>query len=395
MMWLYRRSEGFTKKEIKALDVLFHKFDADNSGEISTLELGDILRHEGHVPNLVELQKLSDQYDVDGSGTVGFREFLKIMRKFREAQLADFKRLFLKHDKDNSGTMGTMELGPVLRELGIEVDMARVIEAVASVDSDKSGEVDWEEFVSLMEKYRQLSVQEKRRRCGFDDDQVEQYRNMFNTYDVDHSQDISSKELMKLLGDLHMQPRSSREQKMIMQLMEECKIAAEEQSDKITFWVFLRLMRTLEDDNDRSSLAVEKKAAEKANFNKDEVLEFREIFYSWADQLSEMGDGGGAAKGVRALTSDGVIRMLRSLGVTLVHADREYLHQMAKECDHDGNGAVDFPDFLILIRRILDENFGSIKDVTKSIADKNKPPAPAPAADAPKQTETKDSGGED
>merc|ERR1719395_234410 len=92
---------------------------------------------------------------------------------------------------------------------------------------------------------------------------------------------------------------------MIMQLMEECKIAAEEQSDKITFWVFLRLMRTLEDDNDRSSLAVEKKAAEKANFTKDEVLEFREIFFYWADDLANKGEGQGAAKDIRALTSDG------------------------------------------------------------------------------------------
>ena len=41
-------------------------------------------------------------------------------------------------------------------------------------------------------------------------------------------------------------------------------------------------MRTLEDDNDRTSLAVERKAAEKAKFTKDEVLEFREIFFYWA-----------------------------------------------------------------------------------------------------------------
>eukprot|EP00746_Dinoflagellata_sp_MGD_P166198 gnl/MRDRNA2_/MRDRNA2_95929_c0_seq1.p1 gnl/MRDRNA2_/MRDRNA2_95929_c0~~gnl/MRDRNA2_/MRDRNA2_95929_c0_seq1.p1 ORF type:complete len:940 (+),score=186.60 gnl/MRDRNA2_/MRDRNA2_95929_c0_seq1:80-2899(+) len=373
MMWLYRRSEGFTKKEIHGLDILFQKFDADNSGEISTLELGDILRHEGYVPNLVELQKLSDQFDVDGSATLGFREFLKIMRKFRESELAEFRRLFIKHDKDGSGTMGTMELAPVLRSLGHDVDMALVMEAISSVDNDGSGELDWEEFVFLMEKYRQLAVKDKRRRCGFNDDQLESYRNMFNTYDTDHSNDISPKELLKLLADLRMEPRSSREQKMVMQLLEECRIAAEESTDKITFWVFLRLMRTLEDDNDRSSLSVERKAAEEAKFNKDEVLEFREIFYYWADDLAKKGDGGGAAKGIRALTSDGVIRMLRSLGVTLNMADRDYLHTMARECDQDGNGAVDFPDFLIMIRRMLDENFGSINDVTSTIASKGKP----------------------
>merc|ERR1711977_680166 len=370
-MWLYRRSEGFTKKEIQAFEALFNKFDNDRSGEISTLELGDILRHEGYVPNLQELQKLSDQYDVDGSQTLGFREFLKIMRKFREAELVEFKRLFEKHDKDGSGSMASMELGPVLRALGHDVDMKIVLEAIASVDRDGSGEVDWEEFVDLMEKYRELAVKDKRRRCGFDDVQLEHYQNLFNLYDVDHSDDISPKELLKVLADLRMEPRSTREQKMVIQLLEECRIAAEEESDKITFWVFLRLMRTLEDDNDRTSLAVERKAAEKAKFTKDEVLEFREIFFYWADDLANKGEGQGAAKDIRALTSEGVIRMLRSLGVQLSMADRDYLHQMARECDQDGNDAVDFPDFLILTRRMLDENFGNINEATSAAASKS------------------------
>merc|ERR1712118_411777 len=83
-----------------------------------------------------------------------------------------------------------------------------------------------------------------------------------------------------------------------------------------------------------------------------------------------MGRGQWGSCRYTTLTSDGVIRMLRSLGVTLHQSDKEYLHKMARECDQDGNGAVDFPDFLILIRRIMDENFCNLNEVTSTIASK-------------------------
>lgn len=365
LMQYYKRHEGFTIAEVEEQKMIFKKHDVDGSEEISVMELGGILQEQGYVPDLIKLQNMCHDYDIDGSGDIGFREFLKIVKKFREKDLQNLKQIFWRFDTDRSGSMATEEIGALLLELGHEVSMPVVAEAVASVDEDGSGEVDWEEFVRLMDAYRTISVAQTRRKCGFDDQQLEMYQGMFEKYDADRSGNIDPKEMIGVLSDLNMQPRSKAEQHQLIALLTECRErAGEKDENKITFWVFLQLMRTLEDDQSRESLAVEKKAAEESKFARDEVREFRDIFYYWVEDLAGKGDGSGCVSGIRALTSDGVATMLKSLGVSFKAEHRVMLGNLAIECDHDRNGAVDFPDFLVLMRKLLDMNFAGIKEVT-------------------------------
>jgi Ca2+-binding EF-hand superfamily protein len=363
IMWLYRRTEGFTSEELMELQCMFKKSDKDDSGEISTLELGDIMRYEGYTPGLDQLQELSEEYDVDESGDIGMREFLKLMRAYRETEIKRFREFFDKADDDGSGSIATQELAGVLEKLGHDVNYQMITEAVASVDEDNSGQLNWNEFVDLMEKYRKLDVIQKRKKCGFDEAKLALYREQFKTYDKDGSNDIDSHELFALLADLNLEPRTELEQVQLLTNLDYCKGLAEEQDGRTTFWVFLRLLRLLEDDDDRSSLGVEKSAAEKAGFTKPEVGEFRSIFNHWHQKLMELGEGCGAAESGRALTPEGIARILRSLGITLPsQSDFERLEAICRECDIDGNGDVDFPDFLMVMRKVMDENFRGLND---------------------------------
>merc|ERR1711959_798689 len=105
-----------------------------------------------------------EEYDVDGSGDVGLSEFLKIMRRFREDEVKEFKFVFNKYDKDKSGSLATQEVAKVLRFLGRDASMPILEAAIAEVDRDGSGELDWNEFVVLMDKYRKMAVSDKRHR---------------------------------------------------------------------------------------------------------------------------------------------------------------------------------------------------------------------------------------
>jgi len=400
------------------------------------MELGEILRYEGYTPKLEELQWLSEEYDVDGTGEIGMREFFKIMRRFREEDLKRFRKLFEQCDRDGSNSISTSEIAVVLDRLGHKVSMTSVTEAVKSVDTDGSGDVDWDEFVYLMDKYRKLELDHKRKRCGFDDNQLYELTEMFKRYDTDGNNNLDSQEFMELLKDLKMAPRTELEQVHILKLLEDCREMAGESATftqhsgfigedtdllvstmtvkeakrkasnlfhcigftfegeptevpviihfkskgdiqgrdgwtsyklqregQTTFWVFLRLLRILEDDNDRNSLAVERKAAEKARFAADEVHEFREIFDHWHSRLKELGEGCGAATSGKALTSEGIARILRSLGLKLpAPSDYVELDAICKECDQDKNGNIDFPDFLVLMRWLLDMDFRKINE---------------------------------
>jgi Ca2+-binding EF-hand superfamily protein len=369
MMWHYRRSEGFTHAEIAELAEVFDRHDKDKSGEISIMELGDILRFLGHTPKLRELQTLVEEFDVDGSGDVGLREFLKIMRRFREKEVKEFKFVFEKYDKDKSGSLATQEIAKVLRFLGREVSMPIVEAAIAEVDLDGSGELDWNEFVVLMDKYRKMDVSDKRQKCGFHDAQIFGYKTKFQAVDKDGSNDLSITEITKLLTDLNMAPRTPEEQSHVAQLLEECRNLAEEHDGKTTFWVFLRLMRFLEDEKDRNTLTLEQNAIEESKFSKQEVNEFREIFLQWASNDAKRGLPG-ASKCGKALGPEGMLRMLRSMGMTPTADDKEQLFKMVEEADQDGNGNVDFPDFLILMRRLMDANFCGLNQATEEAATK-------------------------
>ena len=57
----------------------FSLFDKDNSGTITTEELGDVMRSLGQNPTEEDLQKMIDDVDQDGDGTIDFPEFLTML----------------------------------------------------------------------------------------------------------------------------------------------------------------------------------------------------------------------------------------------------------------------------------------------------------------------------
>lgn len=58
----------------------FKLFDKDNSGSISTDELGDVMRSLGQNPTQEELEAFIDEVDEDGDGQCDFPEFLTMVR---------------------------------------------------------------------------------------------------------------------------------------------------------------------------------------------------------------------------------------------------------------------------------------------------------------------------
>lgn len=373
VMWLYKKTDGFTEAELVELNELFHRFDKDGSGEIEAIELGDLMRYEGFHPDIDELQQLVDRFDADATGEIGYREFCKIARHLYEAEIRTYRTLFQKHDRDENHKIQTDEIATILEELGREVTSESIHQTLQTFDADGSGALEWEEFVELMESFRQQEVLVKRRMCGFAQKQVEKFYKMFQGYDKDGSDDLDPQEMVQFLADYKLAPRTEKEQVAILSQLQRCRDLAGVKDEKITFLVILQLLRMLEEDQDRGSLIVEKKAAEKANFNADEVREFRAAFTHWYGKLRALSEESetdcGACEDCNALTTEGIARMLRSFGVKMPKiSDYEILDTICTKCDINGNGSVDFPDFLGVMRTLLDTNFRDILHITSSYA---------------------------
>eukprot|EP00457_Paulinella_chromatophora_P008436 gb/GEZN01008469.1/.p1 GENE.gb/GEZN01008469.1/~~gb/GEZN01008469.1/.p1 ORF type:complete len:151 (+),score=29.00 gb/GEZN01008469.1/:99-551(+) len=98
----------------------FSLFDKQNTGQVSTKDLGTLMRAMGSNPNNGEIQDLINEVDASGSGFITFPDFLTCMRReFRPPHSEDdLMKAFKVLDKNGSGTISVKELSQHLKELG-------------------------------------------------------------------------------------------------------------------------------------------------------------------------------------------------------------------------------------------------------------------------------------
>jgi calmodulin len=70
-----------TEEDVHGFYEAFHDFDRDQSGYISTSELGALMRSLGENPTGMELETIVNEFDEDGSGVMEFPEFLIMMAR--------------------------------------------------------------------------------------------------------------------------------------------------------------------------------------------------------------------------------------------------------------------------------------------------------------------------
>ncbi|XP_037122156.1 troponin C, skeletal muscle isoform X2 [Syngnathus acus] len=95
-----------TEEMIAEFKAAFDMFDTDGGGDISTKELGTVMRMLGQNPSREELDAIIEEVDEDGSGTIDFEEFLVMMvQQLKEDQagkseeeLSECFRIFDKYD---------------------------------------------------------------------------------------------------------------------------------------------------------------------------------------------------------------------------------------------------------------------------------------------------------
>jgi len=65
-------------------------------------------------------------------------------------QIASYKEAFVLFDSDGSGELDTEELGNVIRSIGFQVSESEVVDMVEESDEDRSGALNFLEFLELM-----------------------------------------------------------------------------------------------------------------------------------------------------------------------------------------------------------------------------------------------------
>jgi len=112
------------------------------------------------------------------------------MTDLSQEQIAEFKEAFSLFDKDGDGTITTKELGTVMRSLGQNPTEAELTDMIAEVDQNGNGQIDFNEFLTMMSRKMQ------------ENDTEEEIVEAFKVFDKDGNGYISAAELRHVMCNL-------------------------------------------------------------------------------------------------------------------------------------------------------------------------------------------------
>jgi len=121
-----------------------------------------------------------------------------------EEQTAEFREAFALFDKDGDGTISTKELGMVMNSLGQKPTPQELENMIREVDIDGNGEIDFDEFLTMMAKKLKET------------DLEEDIREAFRVFDNKASGTISTQELRHIMSNLGEKMKDSEIDEMIL-----------------------------------------------------------------------------------------------------------------------------------------------------------------------------------
>lgn len=143
---------GLSEDQVAEFKEAFMLFDKDEDGTITISELGVVMRSLGQRPTETELRDMVNEVDQDGNGTIEFNEFLQMMsKKLKEADCEEeLREAFRVFDKNNDGLISSNELRHVMTSLGERLSEEEVDDMIKEADLDGDGQVNYEEFVTIL-----------------------------------------------------------------------------------------------------------------------------------------------------------------------------------------------------------------------------------------------------
>ncbi|KAJ3035301.1 hypothetical protein HDV00_004077 [Rhizophlyctis rosea] len=143
--------DQLTEDQIVEYKEAFSLFDEDNDGEITTKELGTVMRALGQNVTEAELKSYIAEIEKSGKKSVEFPEFLTLMaRKLRDTDSeSEVREAFKVFDPTGAGNISAAELRHVLMSLGEKLSASEVDELIRDAGGNGTT-VPYENLVKVM-----------------------------------------------------------------------------------------------------------------------------------------------------------------------------------------------------------------------------------------------------
>jgi calcium-dependent protein kinase len=145
----------FSEHQLSSLRDIFVALDLNGDGMLTIDEMREGLSQAGLGEIPAELQSAIEDIDLDGSGAIDYSEFLvAALEKKQYVQEDACWNVFNFFDKNRDGKISPEELRQALISGSLEDDVSKdvVDQVLREVDRDGSGEIDFPEFMHMMQQ---------------------------------------------------------------------------------------------------------------------------------------------------------------------------------------------------------------------------------------------------
>ncbi|XP_027042234.1 calmodulin-like protein 12 [Pocillopora damicornis] len=148
LKWL----ESIPESQLEEYYEAFRYFDKDNSGCITTKELGTLMKSLGVNLTENELQRIINTVDIDGNGMMDFQEFVNLMltKNQNGMELCEAKEAFRIFDRDDRGFILTSELRQAFATLEEDIPESVLDEILEDKCQSGNRKISFEEFKMMM-----------------------------------------------------------------------------------------------------------------------------------------------------------------------------------------------------------------------------------------------------
>ena len=110
------------------------------------------MRNLGQNPSEEELKQMIREVDLNGNGTIDFKEFMCLMVKQMKDNDTDeeLQYAFKVFDRNKNGYITSHELRSAMTNLGENLTTEEVEEMIKEADLDNDGQIDFDEFMKMI-----------------------------------------------------------------------------------------------------------------------------------------------------------------------------------------------------------------------------------------------------
>eukprot|EP00929_Paragymnodinium_shiwhaense_P102021 TRINITY_DN65229_c0_g1_i1.p1 TRINITY_DN65229_c0_g1~~TRINITY_DN65229_c0_g1_i1.p1 ORF type:complete len:1163 (+),score=322.79 TRINITY_DN65229_c0_g1_i1:156-3644(+) len=378
VLQVYRQREGLCNEDIADVEMAFQQYNRDEHGELSTLDVGKLLRRLGFNPSFEQQQRYVYRVDADRSGNLNLLELRKLIRLVLDEETEVLRMAFDEMDTAtrSRGLITLEDADRILAGLQFPGGLNPVLEALPeeltiSAAHGYQKRINFLQFVRIMGRALRTARRIFREDGGFTKPEIEALKEQFRHFDVDDSGDICNCELIRVIESLF--PKVAHSPAMRPKLVALLMEVDQDGDGSLDFSDFVRLMRQFRDLENREFAAKEEKVIEDTGFAVSEVKELRELFVT-ACTASGTPAKGGRAQGDRRPSAVGMGLGLEGLKEMLAQicplGDKNATHLASIFGEvTGGQSEADFSEFMTLIKKLLDMDFAGIKQRTQIQAD--------------------------